>query len=482
MEAADRIDRLGRMALALLVLAGVWLRTSSLGRLPDPNGDEAYYGVQAGHLLRGQAFAWRTPNGNPLDPFNAGLQVPLQAIFGPRGWVLRVPAWLSGVLTIGAAAFWTRRRYGVTAARIAAGGVAVLPILIGTSRMGFDSSLTPLFSVVALGAASCGCWGTMGGAYLGALLAHPTNLFLLPGLGIVGLERVVSASADRADWRWFAGVMGGLTALSVVLGMTLVDRSAAKAAHSAATASGIGEAPAGLVRMLLATPPGGGCVPVGPVLGAGVVVVVAGLWGLKRQGEPGRAGMALVAAVGANLGALALVAGAGSLCAGNPVDVGHYRYGLSLAGPTVLATSVLLGALVGWPERRHVRQLLGAGVLMLGVGLLIVDRWHRVDPFPADPVEWLGTPWPDGRALEDRVARGGPVGVDFGRELVASMASGVPGARVGAGLEGGGAFGASAGPGSDRRRGGAMARGRGVCGGVCGRADRGVGASAVWAG
>ena len=52
-------------------------RTSDLGNLPGINGDEGWYGVQVNSMLAGRPFAMRTPTGLPLNPFFAGVQVPL---------------------------------------------------------------------------------------------------------------------------------------------------------------------------------------------------------------------------------------------------------------------------------------------------------------------------------------------------------------------------------------------------------------------
>jgi 4-amino-4-deoxy-L-arabinose transferase-like glycosyltransferase len=404
MEGWPQIDRIGRVLLLGLVGAGVWLRLSSLDALPDPNADEAFYGVQAGWLLRGKPFAWRTPNGNPLHPFNAGLQVLLQVVFGPRDWTLRAPAALGGTAAVVAAYALMRRSHGETAGRIAAVGMAVLPIAIGTSRIGFDSSLTPVFSILAFGCAASGLWVGMGASFLGAFLAHPTNLFLLPGLGVVGLD-VAVRQGRRGRWT-FAAVMLLLIGSSGLAAASLVGRSAAQAAQTSASGGTLASLPASVVRMLLAAPPGEQPAQTWLAIGLGAIPGIAGLWTLRRQGWiAGRARMALVAGVGLNLAALTVVAGPGALCSGNPVDVGHYRYGLSLAGPIVLAASVLLASLVESISNDARRRLGVAGLMVLGLGLLMAYWQNRLEPFPADPPESMLTPWSDGPSLDERIAQ-----------------------------------------------------------------------------
>ena len=58
--------------IAILTFA-VWLRCWRLGTIPGINGDEAWYGVQAQSVLHGESIAWRTPTGNPLNPFFMGM-------------------------------------------------------------------------------------------------------------------------------------------------------------------------------------------------------------------------------------------------------------------------------------------------------------------------------------------------------------------------------------------------------------------------
>ena len=129
--------------LALLFALALWFRVTSLEAFPEPNGDEAWYGVQAGHLIRGAAFSPRTGNGNPVNPFHAGFEVLLLLAFKPSLWILRVSAVVGGVAAVGLTYPLMSRALDRTTALIAAALLAVLPIAILYSRIGYDCSQTP---------------------------------------------------------------------------------------------------------------------------------------------------------------------------------------------------------------------------------------------------------------------------------------------------------------------------------------------------
>src|SRR4051794_39936451 len=88
------------LSLALLIGLGLWLRVTSLEAFPEPNGDEAWYGVQAGRLVQSRPFATRTGNGNPVNPFHLGVEVVLLGIFKPSLWILRVSAAAGGIAAV----------------------------------------------------------------------------------------------------------------------------------------------------------------------------------------------------------------------------------------------------------------------------------------------------------------------------------------------------------------------------------------------
>jgi hypothetical protein len=166
--------------IVALVSVALAFRVIQLGQLPGVNGDEAWYGVQASRLLEGKPFARATGSGNPLNPFFTGMDAALLLFFRPTFTLLRIPALICGVLTVALAYVLGRRVLDRTTAAIAAIVLAVLPIMIGYSRFGWDASQTPLFSLLALLCALRG-WGIgLAVLFVPLLLVHPTNVFLLP--------------------------------------------------------------------------------------------------------------------------------------------------------------------------------------------------------------------------------------------------------------------------------------------------------------
>ncbi|MBV8554191.1 MAG: hypothetical protein JO116_01415, partial [Planctomycetaceae bacterium] len=82
--------------LGSLFSVALWFRVTSLESMPSPDGDEAWYGVQAYRFLMGQPFEAFTPYANPLNPFFSGLHLPALLALKPALWHLRVPAALCG--------------------------------------------------------------------------------------------------------------------------------------------------------------------------------------------------------------------------------------------------------------------------------------------------------------------------------------------------------------------------------------------------
>ncbi len=135
--------------LALIGVALV-LRGWQLGNIPGLNGDEAWLGIQAAHLAAGEPIGWRTPTGNPVNPF---LLLPLAAlhlIFASSVVVLRSVALASGVAALGANFWLCRRVFDRRAALVSTAVLAVLPIAIAYSRFAWDTSQTVLATVLVL--------------------------------------------------------------------------------------------------------------------------------------------------------------------------------------------------------------------------------------------------------------------------------------------------------------------------------------------
>jgi 4-amino-4-deoxy-L-arabinose transferase-like glycosyltransferase len=182
--------------LAALFAVALALRVVHLDRMPGINGDEAWYGVQAIRFLRGEGVSWRTPSGNPLNPFFAGIDALLLAVVRPSFLVLRIPSLVCGVLTVGLAFVLGRRALDRRTALIAAVLLASLPIMIGYSRFGWDASQTPLASLLVVAFALRGRGIALGLAFVALLLVHPCNVFLLP---VAGAAFGVAAARRWAD-------------------------------------------------------------------------------------------------------------------------------------------------------------------------------------------------------------------------------------------------------------------------------------------
>ncbi len=192
-----------------LMLAALALRSWQLETIPGLNGDEAWLGVQAAHLAAGEPVEWRTPTGNPVNPFYLWPLAALHLVFPPSVTLVRSLAVLSGVAVL-AANFWLcRRMLDRKTALVSTALLAVMPTLIAYSRFAWDSSQTPLVLVLIVyfslatverSARPASSWPTPD--WLPALLAlgvavwiHPTNVFALWLLVVPAVYRY------RTEWR-----------------------------------------------------------------------------------------------------------------------------------------------------------------------------------------------------------------------------------------------------------------------------------------
>lgn len=170
------------LVLGLVVALAMAARVVELSNIPGVNGDEAWYGVQIGRLLQGQPFDWKTPSRLPLNPFYVGLQAPFLALSPPEFWILRMPSLLAGVLAPLLLGLWAARPLGHRVAAWSAGFLIIAPVMIAYARFGWDSSLTPLVGVVALGFALRRSFLGTSLAWLASWIVHPTNVLLAPWL------------------------------------------------------------------------------------------------------------------------------------------------------------------------------------------------------------------------------------------------------------------------------------------------------------
>jgi hypothetical protein len=183
----------------LLITLGIAARAWQLDMVPGVNGDEAWYGVQAQRFLdeyiygkalpEAERVNFRTPTGNIWNPFLMIPRLVLDAMIAPSIWSLRVPALVSGVLALLVNWWLCRRALDRTTAWLTTALLAVLPIAVIYSRLGWDSCQSILFCLPLVYlpwvAEREKLSGTRTAVYFvlalaAAMLVHPTNIFLLP--------------------------------------------------------------------------------------------------------------------------------------------------------------------------------------------------------------------------------------------------------------------------------------------------------------
>ncbi len=175
--------------LLALVAASLVMRVWQLGNLPGLNGDEAWSGVQAMRAVRGEPFAWRTPTGNPANPFFMAPLVALHIALAPSFALLRSIAVVSGIAALVVNYWLCRRAFDTRTALVSTVLLAILPINVAYSRFAWDASQSLLATVLVLYLPLIYLLRTdreqrlpvaaMGALAL-ALLVHPTNVFAAP--------------------------------------------------------------------------------------------------------------------------------------------------------------------------------------------------------------------------------------------------------------------------------------------------------------
>jgi 4-amino-4-deoxy-L-arabinose transferase-like glycosyltransferase len=169
---------------------GIFMRLWHVDWLPGLNGDEAWYGAVARHIVSGQSFPVITPTGNVIDPFFVVPQVLLASVLGPSIAALRSVSIAAGLATIIAAMLAVRSVTRDRAAWIAAGLViACLPVTIAYSRFAWDASLSVGAGLFVLWAAAEWSNAAVGLALLAAIIVHPTNMLLVPAATLFSLLR-----------------------------------------------------------------------------------------------------------------------------------------------------------------------------------------------------------------------------------------------------------------------------------------------------
>lgn len=396
-----------RAQVVALVGVATLLRVIDLGSIPGLNGDEAWYGVQAQRLCRGEGVAWRTPTGNPLNPFFFLPQVALAAWCPPGAAWLRLPAVASGLAAL-AVNYWAcTRLFDRATATATTVALAVLPVNLAYGRFAWDASQSLLatlaltYAALALvearawvrwGAISVGLWGL-------ACLVHPTNVFLAPLLvaaaaartltiknRLVGENRPGGLTPPSPGRDKLLGTVPGWLALAGGTGL-LVSAWAAPARVGVGIARLVSPLEwttfaTGLVRLFtglttmayipgtLRPPAAGGIAPpwtLGIFDVAGFAFVV---WALAGLGSRLRAAPRATDAALA-WGYLGSVAGFFVLAGPEALAPHFERYGLALVGPGVL---LLARGALAWPaaSRRPV-----PGIALLAGWLAVAAFWQH---------------------------------------------------------------------------------------------------------
>jgi 4-amino-4-deoxy-L-arabinose transferase-like glycosyltransferase len=400
------MQRIASIAFAILLgslfSVAFWFRVTSLESMPSPDGDEAWYGVQAHRFLTGRPFEAFTPYANPLNPFFSGLHLPALLALTPALWHLRVPAALCGILAVVGTYVLGCRVLDRTTALIASALLAVLPVAIVFSRYGYDASQTPLFTLLALYFAFRAHRVGVVLAFLASYIVHPTNVFALPAVLCVFLaQELRKAPGDRArQARVAVATLVGPTAFALVVGYLTLRRPQLRAMFREGGGQALGHHDVLRTltmwrRLLLGIPIDPSASSAASRLNDGLFwVPLLGLFalGMRRLVLDRRWDrVALVAGTFASAGGFFVVAGSDAI---PPLWAAFLRYGLFLVIPAVLATACVARSLLiepTSPPRALARRLQDAGLLALGAALLFGAKWNWFDPFTRDGVESVWT-------------------------------------------------------------------------------------------
>ena len=183
----------------IAMVIGILARTVALGRWPGLNGDESWYGVNVQELLGGGAPFLHTGVGNPLNPIHSGLLLALSTVFDPSPALLRVPEVILGLLAVLIAFPLLAAPLGRRAALLTTVFLAISPVAVVYSRLGWDPSGSPLLTLIALG---CALRDKPVGALLSlvvAYLVHPTNVFVTPVVAAAWAPHAIARYRQATD-------------------------------------------------------------------------------------------------------------------------------------------------------------------------------------------------------------------------------------------------------------------------------------------
>lgn len=212
--------------LVVLFSFAIWCRVTSLKTSPPPTGDEAFFGIQAEHLVQGERLSGKTGSGKLVDVFYTAIEAPLHLILPPSYDVQRAPAVFFGILAIVLTYVLGSRFLDRPTGLIAAGIVGALPITIIYSRIGWEYSEVPLLSMLIIyfaaradesRAAKVGLFL----AYLACIHVSPTVLFLAPVPMSLMIVQWLRKGRQSSLWRQHSllATMVGFAGVTVFVGL-----------------------------------------------------------------------------------------------------------------------------------------------------------------------------------------------------------------------------------------------------------------------
>ena len=174
----------------------------------------------------GKSLRGKTGSGKPVDLIYTIAEAPLHWAFAPSYEVERLPAVGFGVLAVVFMAVLGARFLDRTTALIASGLLAVLPIAIIFSRLGWEYSEVPALCVLMLYFAIRsrdfrGCRFGLIASYLTCIHVSPTVLFLAPLPMAILLAGTMGR--ERRRWKTSIATMAVFAAVTIAIGLLKRD-------------------------------------------------------------------------------------------------------------------------------------------------------------------------------------------------------------------------------------------------------------------
>jgi hypothetical protein len=170
-----------RAATFALLSVVVWFMFRELSHLPGMNGDELWGIEQARRLFSGSPFSWLTPSRRPIPITYCLLAGLCDWILPDSYFAVRLPAVLSGLLTLVTAALLLPRILPSLAAWTALVLLACFPASIAYSRIGWEISQVSLAGLLTLTFSYQYRWvAAMGVFVFSVAVIHPTLVLLFP--------------------------------------------------------------------------------------------------------------------------------------------------------------------------------------------------------------------------------------------------------------------------------------------------------------